>query len=154
MNHKGLTYGQLEYLLTELGYHLGGQEEGGRIWIDPQYDALKWLPAAPPDEQARIHHLMTVHKVSVEKGIVAEERFQELLIDESDKGRIIRFLFAGGMNSALSACGGVSSRTRCPLQPDGVRQDARRSPERGIHSARKGERDGRRAKGTRNCSAA
>lgn len=79
MSRDALTYGQLEYLLTELGYHLGGREEGGRIWIHPQYDALKWLPAASPQEQARVHHVITVHKVSVEKGIVDEERFQELL---------------------------------------------------------------------------
>ena len=86
MNLNVLTYGQLEYLLTELGYQLGGREEGGRIWIHPQYDALKWLPAAPPQEPARIHHVMTVHKVSVEKGIIDEDRFQELLTRAAQNG--------------------------------------------------------------------
>ena len=79
MNTNSLTYGQVEYLLTELGYHLGGQEEGGRIWVNPKFDALKWLPVAPLQEQARVHHIMTIHKVSVEKGIVNEEQFGELM---------------------------------------------------------------------------
>jgi len=79
MSLNSLTYAQLEHLLTELGYHLGGRDVGGRIWTHPQYDALKWLPAAPPQEHARVHHVMTVHRVSIEKGIVDEERFQELL---------------------------------------------------------------------------
>lgn len=78
MNLNSLNYAQLEYLLTELGYRLGGRDEGGRIWIHPEFEALQWLPAAPPQEQARVHHVMTVHRLSVEKGIVDEERFQEL----------------------------------------------------------------------------
>jgi hypothetical protein len=41
MNLNSLNYAQLEYLLTELGYRLGRRDEGGRIWIHPEFEALQ-----------------------------------------------------------------------------------------------------------------
>ncbi len=79
MKDKTLTYGQLEYLLTELGYHFSHKVDQGRIWVNPEYDALKFLPDMSSEEPVRIHHLMTVHKIVIEKGIVEEDKFQELL---------------------------------------------------------------------------
>ncbi|HLK58598.1 MAG TPA: hypothetical protein VKU00_18655 [Chthonomonadaceae bacterium] len=80
MRNRTLTYGQLEYLLTELGYRLTpSPEQGARLWENPKFDAIKYLPAAPPHELARPHYLMTIRKVSIEKGIVEESDFNRLL---------------------------------------------------------------------------
>lgn len=79
MSNRALTYGQLEYLLTELGYRLRPSQEQGRLWENTEFDAIKYLPAAPSDETARPHHLITIRKVSLEKGIVAEKDFDHLL---------------------------------------------------------------------------
>jgi len=57
MNAKTLTYGQLEYLLGELGYHLTYREGGPRIWENRKFDAVQLLPAEPAETPARVHHL-------------------------------------------------------------------------------------------------
>jgi len=79
MSTPSLTYGQLEYLLKELGYHLNQVQSGPRVWENPSFDAVKLLPEESPDKPARLHHLLTVRKVSVEKGIVDEATFAALL---------------------------------------------------------------------------
>jgi hypothetical protein len=81
-----LTYGQLEYLLTELGYRLTpSAEEDARLWENPQFEAVKYLPVAPADTPARMHHLLTIRKVSIEKSIVEEKEFDRLLEKASRK---------------------------------------------------------------------
>ena len=74
-----LTYGQLEYLLEELGYHLLRPNEEPRVFENSEYDAVSVLLAASPNEIARPHHLVTLRKVSIEKGIVDNATFNALL---------------------------------------------------------------------------
>ena len=80
MRNNTLSYRQLEYLLTELGYHLTPTADPEiRVWTNPEFDAMKYLPASPLDEVARPHYLMIIRRVSIEKGIVEEKEFERLL---------------------------------------------------------------------------
>lgn len=80
MRDERLTYRQFEFLLTELGYSPARTAEAeGRVWKNEPFDALKYLPRASPEEQVPYAHLVTLRKVSVEKGIVEEEEFNRLL---------------------------------------------------------------------------
>ena len=79
MRAEPLTYRQLEFLLSELGYHLLRAEGEPRVFRNPDFNAVSVLPAAPPEEAARPHHLITLRKVSIEKGIVDEPTFDALL---------------------------------------------------------------------------
>ena len=75
-----LTYRQFEFLMTALGYSPARTAETeGRVWKNEPFDALKYLPNASPEEQVPYPHLVTLRKVSVEKGIVEEEEFNRLL---------------------------------------------------------------------------
>jgi hypothetical protein len=80
MRLEPLTYGQLEFLLTELGYRLLHASGEPRVFRNSDFDAVSVLPLAPPDEIARPHHLINLRKVSVEKGIVDEPTFDALLV--------------------------------------------------------------------------
>ena len=74
-----LTQGQLDYLFTQLGYHLSESEKGPRVWSNSEYDAVMLLPMIPPEQPARLHHLMTLRRIAIEKGIVKPEEFEALL---------------------------------------------------------------------------
>ncbi len=79
MRAEPLTYAQLEFLLTELGYHLLRPHGEPRVFENPDSNAVSVLPVAPSEEIARPHHLITLHKVSIEKGIVDEATFDAFL---------------------------------------------------------------------------
>ena len=80
MRDECLTHRQFEYLMAELGYSpVQVAEPTGRFWQNEDFDALKYLPKASPDELVPRHHLITLRKVSVEKGMVEEEEFERLL---------------------------------------------------------------------------
>lgn len=74
-----LTQGQLDYLFTQLGYRLTEVEKGPRVWQNPEHDAVMLLPAIPPDKPARQHHLLTLRRIAIEKGIVEPDVFDALL---------------------------------------------------------------------------
>jgi hypothetical protein len=74
-----LTYGQLENLLTELGYHLTPSAVEGHLWTYPEFDAMHYLPAEPEIKTAPSYELIIIRKVSVEKGIIEPDDFEELL---------------------------------------------------------------------------
>src|SRR5258708_1354956 len=74
-----LTQEQLNYLFTQLGYHLTEVEKGPRVWENPEYDAVMLLPAVAPEQPARRHHVMTLRRIAIEKGIVEPEAFDALL---------------------------------------------------------------------------
>ena len=74
-----LTQGQLDYLFTLLGYHLTEVENGPRVWENPKFDAVMLLPMISPEQPARRHHLMTLRRIAIEKGIVEPEVFDALL---------------------------------------------------------------------------
>ncbi len=79
MRIEQLTYAQLEHLLAELGYRQVPSEPQSRVFVNAEYDAVSVLPVANGEEPARPHHLITLHKVATEKGIIDEETFAKLL---------------------------------------------------------------------------
>jgi hypothetical protein len=79
MQTDPITYAQLKRLLTELGYQEMPTEEEARVFVNSQYDAISVLPCADEEETARSHHLITLRKVAVEKGIVDLETFEKKL---------------------------------------------------------------------------
>jgi hypothetical protein len=79
MMSKTLTSEQMEALLLSLGYQRTPSKGPQRVFENREYDAIQLLPPAGKEPYARIEHLMTLRKVSVEKGIVDEKTFEELL---------------------------------------------------------------------------
>lgn len=79
MQTEQITYAQLEQLLSELGYREMPTDEDARVFVNIEYDAISILPCAKGEETARPHHLITLRKVAVEKGIVDAETFEQKL---------------------------------------------------------------------------
>jgi hypothetical protein len=80
MQHETMTYAQLDDLFTQLGYRLMPRNEGGpRVWENPKFDAVQLVRNASPNEKVAPHYLLTLRKISIEKGIVEEEEFEEKL---------------------------------------------------------------------------
>ncbi len=79
MQTKPLTYAQLERLLNELGYREVPTEEDARVFVNQEYDAVSVLPCAGGGDTARPHHLITLRKVAIERGIVDAETFANKL---------------------------------------------------------------------------
>ena len=79
MISKTLTTEQFERLFERLGYHLAPSGGGPRVFENPEYDAVQLLPAVGKEPYARVEHVMTLRRIAVEKGIVEEATFDELL---------------------------------------------------------------------------
>jgi hypothetical protein len=79
MRPKHLTYAQLKYLMEELGYKQVRTNERAVILENPEFDASQTLPAAKDEDTAPNWHLVTLRKISIEKGIVEEDEFEDLL---------------------------------------------------------------------------
>ncbi len=81
MMSKTLTTEQFARLFERLGYHLVPSDSGNgpRVFENPEFDAVQFLPAAGKEPYARVEHLMTLRRIAVEKGIVDETTFEELL---------------------------------------------------------------------------
>lgn len=79
MISKTITSEQMENLLKLLGYQQYPSKGPQRVFENRDFDAVQILPAAGKETYARIEHLMTLKKISVEKGIVDEATFEELL---------------------------------------------------------------------------
>ncbi|HLK60342.1 MAG TPA: hypothetical protein VKU00_27520 [Chthonomonadaceae bacterium] len=79
MMSNTLTSEQMETLLLSLGYKLYPSKGPQRVFENREFDAIQLLPPAGKEPYARLEHLMTLRKVSVEKGIVDEETFEALL---------------------------------------------------------------------------
>jgi len=83
MKSKTSTSIQLETLLLSLGYELYPSKGPQRVFENRKFGAIQLLPPLGKEPYARIEHLMTLRRVSVEMGIVDEPTFEELL----DKAR-------------------------------------------------------------------
>jgi hypothetical protein len=81
MQTEQITYAALERLLSKLGYHQVPSPPEARVFAFPAYDAVSVLPCADESEWARPHHLVTLRRVAVEKGIVDSKTFDEMLND-------------------------------------------------------------------------
>ena len=74
-----VTSEQFEDLLQLLGYKKYPSAGPQRVFENRQYDAVQLLPPTGKEPYARIEHLMTLRKISVEKGIIDEQGFDALL---------------------------------------------------------------------------
>jgi hypothetical protein len=79
MQTEKITYAQLERLLNNIGYRQVPSPPDARVFAYPEYDAVSVLPCADETEWARPHHLITLRKVAVERGIVDDKTFEKLL---------------------------------------------------------------------------
>jgi hypothetical protein len=91
-----LTQAQLDYLFIQLGYRLTEIKDGPRVWKNPDFDAIMLLPEIAPDQPARTHHLLTLRRIAIEKGIVEPEVFDALL----EKARHYRAEAVGSHSAA------------------------------------------------------
>lgn len=81
MFSKTLTSEQFEKLFHLLGYRLTPSHKSYRIFENPEFDAVQLLPPAGKEPYARLGHLQTLRKISIEKGIVDEETFDRYLAE-------------------------------------------------------------------------
>jgi hypothetical protein len=79
MMSKTITSEQMEELLKLSGYQLYPSKGPQRVFENKEYDAVQILPPAGQEPYARSEHLMTLRKVSIEKGIVDAETFDAYL---------------------------------------------------------------------------
>lgn len=79
LTNKTLTSEQMEVLLQLLGYQPFPSKGPQRVFGNRDFDAVQFLPAVGKEPYARVEHLITLRKISVEKGIVDEETFEDLL---------------------------------------------------------------------------
>jgi len=81
MDNEQITYAQLERLLKELGYRRVPSSPDMRVFANTKYDAVSILPCVNQAEWARPHHLITLRKVAVAKGIVDDIAFEKMFGD-------------------------------------------------------------------------
>jgi len=74
-----LSQEQLDYLFTQLGYQLTAVKDGPRVWKNTEFDAVMLLPVLSPEQPARMHHLLALRRIAIEKGIVEPDAFDALL---------------------------------------------------------------------------
>lgn len=78
MNNR-LTEAQMEKLLALLGYRQSPSNGAYRVFENAEFDTVQILPEAGREPYARVEHVMTLRRVSVEKGIVTTEAFNGLV---------------------------------------------------------------------------
>ena len=69
----------MEILLRSLGYESYPSKGSHRVFENRKFGAIQILPPLEKEPYARIEHLMTLRRVSIEMGIVDEQTFEELL---------------------------------------------------------------------------
>ncbi len=79
MASKHITYGDLEWLLTEVGFRAGSTTGHHRLFEYPTFDSVIVLPGRRPDESVAPAHLVAVRKNLTEKGIIEASTFDAML---------------------------------------------------------------------------
>jgi len=79
--NSALTYGELAALLNQLGFQSISSSGPQQVFQNPTFDALIALPPSSPTEPVRPHHLATIRKLVVERGIADSEILDRLLED-------------------------------------------------------------------------
>jgi hypothetical protein len=78
-----LTYGELQALLRQLGFQTVRSSGPQKVFRNSTVDALIVLPPFSAAEPVRPHHLATVRKLVIDKGIADTEVFDRLLESRS-----------------------------------------------------------------------
>jgi hypothetical protein len=79
MASKNITYGDLEWLLTEVGFRAGSTTGHHRFFEYLTFDSVIVLPGRQPDESVDPAHLIAVRKNLTEKGIIEASVFDAML---------------------------------------------------------------------------
>ena len=79
--HDALSYADLDALLSGLGFHPVSTTGPQKVFENPAYGALVILPPYAANEPVRPHHLVTVRKTVIEKGIIDEDAFGRLMAE-------------------------------------------------------------------------
>jgi predicted RNA binding protein YcfA (HicA-like mRNA interferase family) len=77
--NDALNYGELEAMLRQLGFQSVRSAGPQKVFENATFDALIVLPPSSAAEPVRPHHLATVRKLVIEKGITDTEVFDRLL---------------------------------------------------------------------------
>jgi predicted RNA binding protein YcfA (HicA-like mRNA interferase family) len=76
-----LKYDELEAVLGQLGFQSVQSSGPQRVFQNSTFDAVIVLPPLNAAERVRPHHLATVRKLVIERGIADREVFDRLLED-------------------------------------------------------------------------
>jgi hypothetical protein len=79
MTPENITYADLEWLLTEVGFSAGNTTGDHRLFEYPAFDSVILLPGRRPDESVAAAHLVGVRKNVTEKGIIDARTFDAML---------------------------------------------------------------------------
>jgi len=77
--NNALNYGELEAMLRQLGFQSIASSGPQKVFQNATFGALIVLPPSGAAEPVRPHHLATVRKLVIEKGIADGEVFDRLL---------------------------------------------------------------------------
>lgn len=84
--YSPFTYGQLEFLLTEMGYkQYPSTDPELALWKNHETDTLQILPVNRQDKPAPTSDFAGIRKISIERGIIEPEEFEALL----EKARLL-----------------------------------------------------------------
>jgi predicted RNA binding protein YcfA (HicA-like mRNA interferase family) len=81
--NNAVNYEELEAVLRQLGFQSVRSSGPQKVFENAAFDAVIVLPPSSAAEPVRPHHLTTVRKLVVEKGIVEGEVFDQLLDNRS-----------------------------------------------------------------------
>lgn len=70
--HRGMTFHELEQILQQLGFREGLKSDGFQSFREESSGALVILPAYKQEDEVRCHHLTTLAKLLVGKGLVEQ----------------------------------------------------------------------------------
>lgn len=79
MTSKYLTYGDLEWLLREVGFTTGSTTGHHQLFENLGFEAVILLPRRQPDERLDPVHLVAAKKNLTEKGIIDASTFDAML---------------------------------------------------------------------------
>ena len=79
MNFENFSSEAMEQLLSRLGFRLFASRGPQRVFENPEYHAVLLLPPAGKEAYTRPEHLMTLRRAVVERDIMDESAFDELV---------------------------------------------------------------------------
>lgn len=78
-----ITYGELDALLGRIGFRPVKTAGPQKVFENPSFDALIVLPPVNAHECVRPHHLASVRRLVIEKGIADSATLERLIMDRT-----------------------------------------------------------------------
>jgi hypothetical protein len=79
MRRKGLTLGEIDRLLLQLGFARRVLPSQHRVFHDSASDTWVTLPAARYDADLSPHHTIATRKILIERGVIGEDELDDLI---------------------------------------------------------------------------